>query len=242
MITVGIDLAAQPERTAACRIEWNAGAARVTDLDGRNVDDARILELVEGANRSGLDVPLGWPEAFVVAVGAHHAAQRWPGGTPAQLRLRATDRWVAERTGRWPLSVSTDRIAMPAFRTALVLSRASFPVDRAGGGRVVEVYPAAALLRWGFDSRRYKRVAGAEARASLVRTFVAPTRQWLTLDDAMINKCIASDDAFDALVAALVARAAAIGLTEPIPADSRELAAREGWIALPVDGSLDRLA
>ena len=49
------------------------------------------------------------------------------------------------------------------------------------------------------------------------------------------------DNAFDALVAALVARAAAIGETIKIPKKHLEVARREGWIALPTEGSLDRL-
>jgi hypothetical protein len=46
---------------------------------------------------------------------------------------------------------------------------------------------------------------------------------------------------FDALVAALVARAKAIGLCRPIPDGKRTLAAVEGWIALPQAGSLEQL-
>ena len=54
--------------------------------------------------------------------------------------------------------------------------------------------------------------------------------------------CLASDDAFDALVAALVARAVAAGLVEPIPGEERAAARKEGWIAVPREGSLERLA
>ena len=46
----------------------------------------------------------------------------------------------------------------------------------------------------------------------------------------------------DALVAALVARAAVIGCCEPIPPGDRALAMEEGWIALPRSGSLADLA
>jgi len=43
------------------------------------------------------------------------------------------------------------------------------------------------------------------------------------------------------LVAALVARAAMRGLTEPIPLGLRAAALREGWIAIPREGSLGEL-
>ena len=46
----------------------------------------------------------------------------------------------------------------------------------------------------------------------------------------------------DALVGALVARASALGLSEPIPAEALGVARREGWIALPLVGSLSQLS
>lgn len=144
MITAGIDLASQPERMAACVIEWRDGGARIVELRG-GVDDELIASLVRGSDWTGIDVPLGWPDGFIAAVSAHHAATQWAGGELAQLRMRATDEWVHQRTGRWPLSVSTDRIAVPALRAARVLSRLPQARDRGGGGPVVEVYPAAAL-------------------------------------------------------------------------------------------------
>jgi hypothetical protein len=48
---------------------------------------------------------------------------------------------------------------------------------------------------------------------------------------------IRTSDAFDAFVSALVARAAALGLTELPPAQLAGLAALEGWIHLPVIGA-----
>ena len=49
-------------------------------------------------------------------------------------------------------------------------------------------------------------------------------------------------EAFDALIAALVARAAAVGLVELISENDRVAATREGWIAVPREGSLSLLA
>ncbi|MCO7202637.1 hypothetical protein NH287_03815 [Microbacterium sp. CnD16-F] len=43
----------------------------------------------------------------------------------------------------------------------------------------------------------------------------------------------ASDDAFDAVVAALIARAHALRATHPVPPARTAQARREGWIALP---------
>jgi len=43
------------------------------------------------------------------------------------------------------------------------------------------------------------------------------------------------------VLCALIARAAALGLTEPPPPDAFESAGAEGWIHLPRKGSLEQL-
>ena len=62
------------------------------------------------------------------------------------------------------------------------------------------------------------------------------------LSSADAALCGQSDDCFDALIASLVARAAALDLCESIPLDDRAAATREGWIALPSSDSLGQLA
>jgi len=44
---------------------------------------------------------------------------------------------------------------VPAFRAAELLRRLApgCPVDRSGGGKILEVYPAEALIQWGFKKR-----------------------------------------------------------------------------------------
>lgn len=76
----------------------------------------------------------------------------------------------------------------------------------------------------------------------MVNAFEARIRGWVRLDGSVREKCLASDNAFDALVSALVARAAAKGLCESLPSDQREAAQHEGWIALPTQESLAKLA
>jgi hypothetical protein len=243
VITLGVDLASRPERTAACAIEWTDGRARVLDI-ACGQDDEALLERIGGADKAGLDVPFGWPEAFVERVARFHAGGDWPVTSLTALRFRETDRVVATRTGRWPLSVSTDLIGVPTFRAARLLSRlgdAGHVVDRRGAGRLVEVYPAAALRLWGFASTGYKRREGRADLGTLLGALGRRTRGWLDLDAATRRLCGASDDALDALVAALVARAAALGLCESPPPEHAERAAREGWVALPAADALDRL-
>ena len=73
---------------------------------------------------------------------------------------------------------------MTAMRAARLLAAAAATgeaIDRRGGGRFVETYPAAALSIWGFPSRGYKGTKGEKVRAQLVRDFAEKTSSWLTL-------------------------------------------------------------
>jgi hypothetical protein len=240
--TGGIDLAAQPRDTALCIVDWEVGAARVTALESP-VEDAGLERAADGLSKLGVDVPLGWPRDFVAAIAAHEQLRRWPTDEVRSLRFRRTDLVAQERTGAWPLSVSTDRIAIPAFRAARFLAVEA----RDGSGTVVEVYPAASLRLWGFDPRGYKAKRGREVRERLVARFTEAA-PWLDLG-GFTSVFAASDDAFDALVAALTARAAALGLTQPPRGSDVEAARSEGWIALPecslaelVEGQMDDTA
>ncbi len=65
---------------------------------------------------------------------------------------------------------------------------------------------------------------------------------WLQLTEDARKLCRRSDDAFDALIAALVARAAALGFTDAPPPEISAAAETEGWIHLPAAHSLRDLA
>ncbi len=231
-------MAARPENTAVCVARWEGGLS--VERLVRGVDDEQLAEIMAGAEKVGLDVPLGWPRPFMDAIAALNSGGGWSAGHGEAVRLRRTDLNVTALTGLHPLSVATDRIAIPAMRTAGLLSRLEPELDRSGRGRIVEVYPAAALWRWGYPHRGYKKARGAAVRASLVAGFLE-TNRWVDLDAATADACIRDDNAFDALVAALVARAAALGLVDAIDEADLEAAAEEGWIALPAAGSLTRL-
>lgn len=251
MRTLGIDLAAAPAGTGACVVEWDDGRARVALLEA-GADDRAIAALARGADRVGIDCPLGWPDTFVSAVTAHAEGVAWPGRDAADpdrfrrsLRLRATDEAVVAAIGLTPLSVSSDRIGVTAMRCALVLdqmARQGEDVRRDGAGRVAEAYPAAALLRWGLPSRRYKASArdAPVVRGEIVDGLRAAA-PWLSLGRGGRDACVESHDLLDALVCALVARAVALGRTAPAPPELAGRAAREGWIHVPDTGSLPGL-
>ena len=240
--TLGIDLASQDGNTAACLLRWDRPAT--VEVAGAGFGDRALEERIRSARKVGIDVPLGWPVRFVEALGSYMSGGAWtPAHTDPDLRLRATDRYVAAdpHRGRYPLSVSTDRIAIPAMRAARLLTSADATFDRAGGGKVVEVYPAASLKAWGFDPTRYKGARGRSVRRALVDRFISATAGWITITDEQRTACGDDDNVFDALICALTARAAVLGLCDPVPPESAVAARLEGWIALPATGSLSRL-
>jgi predicted nuclease with RNAse H fold len=239
VITAGVDLAAMPERTALASIEWARTRAVVQDLVWPADDDV-ILEAIGQAGKTGIDCPLGWPDAFADFIAAHRsghvALPRDDTGTGwrRELTMRRTDAFVRDRLHLVPLSVSADRIAHVALRCAVLLAKldaSGRPVDRSGAGAVVEVYPAASLRSWGLRHRGYKRPSTPDVLAAAADDLLAAA-PWLDCGphEETIRR---SHDAFDAVIAALTARAASRGQTCPPGGDDLAAAATEGWIAIP---------
>lgn len=237
--TVGVDLAVKPRTTAAAEIYWSRDGAEVK-LPRLGCKDEHLLDLLSGlasGERAGIDCPFGWPTAFVEAIAAHAGHQPRPGNVGwaehyARLRLRTTDR-VADKvirplTRRGPLSVSMDKLGATAARWAYLadqLAARGRPVDRTGAGQVIEVYPAGARAVWGLGDPR--------STGTLLQA--AP---WLRFEPGA-EQAYENEHAFDALIAALVARAAILGLISPPRNEQEERAAAvEGWIHLPVPDSL----
>ncbi|AZZ80532.1 MULTISPECIES: DUF429 domain-containing protein [Gordonia] len=241
MRTVGVDLSASPAKTAVAVLDWFDDRTELVDLVV-GADDAEIRRLVDGATRIGIDSPFGWPDDFVEFVVAHHRGGLVPGrklddiANRRPLALRRTDRWIAESGLGRPLSVSADQIAHVAFRCAGLL--ADLGVEDRVEGWAVEAYPAGALKRWGLTSRGYKRAADRTVLTELVDA-LRTAAPWLELGER-IGQMRSDDDAFDAVITALIARAAELGSTTLPSPDDRPVALREGWIHVP-DGELDTL-
>ena len=250
--TLGVDLAAEPTKSALAVLRWRSGRAEVERIT-LGATDSDIVAAAAGCDRVGIDAPFGWPDQFVRFVTAHHAlgdpdaavagadrvlpAASDTRGARAGLVRRVTDDRVRERTRLIPLSVSADLIAHVAMRCVGLL-RALDVTDRVDGP-VVEAYPAAALRVWGLGHRGYKGPAKAAVLDALVDELRSKA-PWLDLgvSEAAIR---GSDDVFDAVVAACIARSAAVGRTHLPDADDVALARREGWIHLP-SGGLEGLA
>ena len=244
--TFGIDLASKPARTGVCMIEWRPGERAYVHCPGTDADDHDLLAQIgkEYVTKVGIDAPFGWPSEFIEAINAYHAAGTWEPLSGDRLRLRETDRAVRDETGITPLSVSTDKIAIVAMRCAKLLAAhwqaGDHPPDRAGTGKPVEVYPAAALRQWHLspkddpeDPGSYKG-SGPLPEARRRRLMIALTTRssdWLEINEKTMHVCCKSDDCLDALLCALIARAVEVGQVLPISDQAR--ASDEGWIALP---------
>ncbi|MDH6238685.1 DUF429 domain-containing protein [Aurantimicrobium minutum] len=239
MFTAGVDLAAEPKGTAVAVIEWSAETAVIRELYLGASDDV-IVDIAGRVNKMGIDCALGWPKEFIQFLTAqqslHVKQQDFDGGMDWRRRLayRETDRHVRSVTGRWPLSVATDRLGLTAMRCAGLLSKVSasgITIDRTGEGLVAEVYPGAALRLWGFDTTGYR--VSEHKREELLK-LICDEAPWIDLGDhrtMMVKSC----DAFDAVIAALATRGVATGRYLTPSLQQREFAHSEGWICLPED-------
>lgn len=235
MLIAGLDLAAEPKATALSLIDWSSKKARLVQLD-LNIEDQLIVDSTREAEKLGIDCALGWPIEFVDFLNRYsqNSFSQIDGDMSWRRRMayRETDRAVRALTGRWPLSVSTDRLGLTAMRCAGLLSKLAedgVEIDRSGAGKVVEIYPGASLRLWGFDTLGYR--ASAAARAALLEQ-VCEAAPWFEPGDfaeLMIESC----DAFDAVIANLAARSSSLGLSTAPPSDLLPNASVEGWISLP---------
>ncbi|WLQ08230.1 DUF429 domain-containing protein [Arthrobacter oryzae] len=241
MRTLGVDLAAATRKTAAAVIEWAGGGARLVHL-GLDVTDEEIVELFGSCDMTGIDCPVGWPDAFLPFLAGHLNFDAHPvldhDGIEGRrlLAYRDTDRFVTRETGLIPLSVSADRLAHPAMRCAVIqakIARDHGPQARDGSGRLAEVYPAASLKLWGIHARGYKgRGIPESERLGVILDSLAMAAPWLDLAGRR-EVLAASDDMFDAVIASLTARAVSLGQTLTPPDDHAAAALSEGWIHLP---------
>ncbi|MFF2242947.1 DUF429 domain-containing protein [Arthrobacter sp. NPDC058130] len=249
MRTLGVDLAAAAAKTAVAVLEWAGGSARLEHL-ALGVEDQEIVDLFGSSGMTGVDCPVGWPDAFLPFIAGHLNFEAHPvldhDGIEGRrlLAYRDTDRFVTGQTGLIPLSVSADRLAHPAMRCAVIqakIAREYGPQARDGSGRLAEVYPAASLKLWGLSTRGYKGRGAAESeRLGAALGTLSAAAPWLDLAGHQ-GQLAASDDMFDALIASLTARAVALGWTLRPDGRHARAALSEGWIHLPRCG-LEELA
>ncbi len=233
-----------------------------TDLARRRITVAKIVSPLvdhsvvrttqdQAISAIGVDIPFGWPRSFVRFVGewSPSLARRKDLVAPAaeHFRYRTTDLVVQRTLGKWPLSVSSDRIALGAFAWARLVDRNGLHehID-CGAGRpgeldptILEVYPAATLAAWGETSELategYKN--DHEVRFALLRSLFERFNVECSPEDAATLASTGKDsDKTDAFIAALTALAYMQELGGSVCRPSREqleAAQQEGWIFFP---------
>lgn len=230
VLIAGVDVASQTAQTGLAVLSADDSTLRVEKLDV-GVDDRTIIEAVRQSVKTGVDVPLGWPERFVDLVSAHHVGQPqqcadWR--TEAVLRL--TDRVLKDDFGLRPLSVSTDRIAYPALRWSGIeaqLQLMGIGTARDGSGRICEVYPAGFLFQHRLKHPGYKGASNAQVREVILGSLR------LVMSREQADLCVADDNALDAVLTALSAHSVVTGKAYGPPEDRRQAVLREGWIWMP---------
>ncbi len=238
MLIAGLDLAAEPKGTALAVLDWEANRVKLVSLK-LNVADQEIIDVTANAQKLGIDCALGWPTDFVDFLKLYSADSiaglGFTGDIDWRRKLahRETDREVHRVTGKWPLSVSTDRLGMTALRCAGLLSKlqqSGVQVDRSGSGKVVEIYPAASMRIWGLQIAGYRN--SESIRTELIWQ-LKQSASWLDLngfETLMVESC----DCFDAVIAALAAGSAAMGKSSVVSQKNLAQAKIEGWVALPL--------
>ena len=249
MRVLGVDLASADENTAMAIVDSDDGSWTLAELYNP-CSDEKILASVSGSpdgSLLGFDCPLGWPRGFGEFLADHRTTAKRSVPEKNDLIRRLTDARVAELVRKNtdppvrlnPLSVSSDRIAVPAFRMARLersLTSGATP-DRSGAGMIAEVYPAAALALWELPHRGYKGPKGRPVRDEIVRGLQDKAGDRLNI--SRFSRLLSDNDhCLDALLCALVTIAVFTGrcLSESTPQSSseRSLANEEGWIQLPI--------
>ena len=67
MLVLGIDLAAQPASTGVVVLERDPRGRWVAEVPEGEPDDDALVRWGAGADKVGVDVPLGWPAPFVMS-------------------------------------------------------------------------------------------------------------------------------------------------------------------------------
>ena len=255
-VTLGIDLAAD---TGICEIDWRGTPATITRLDVKNIKTKNEWDIVKQAVVEahekgwwvGIDAPFGFPEAFGQSVEALRDPTGKTSGSPhASDRVqRETEKITKDASGKQPSSTVTNYITGHVINCDDLRYEAIGRARNRADGRlgctsgIVEVYPAAALEIWGLSGFGYKDKdkdkASGELR-KLVYCLGILTYPWLRVALISYWSTLASkDDAFDALICALMARLASLpgGPTCPyrrtFTSAQMDLFRSEGWIHLP---------
>lgn len=241
MRVVGIDLATTDDATAVAEMVVTPDAVAV-ERTVTGVTDAYVRRLLDDSSIAivGINAPVTVAGAKPavdpdVAVVAMHLSARY--------RVRATDRWRRAHLVDLPLPTdeAATRRAMAGIRAdRLLAGQEPKALDPTLTIReVVEVCPAISMYRWGLPYAGYVAHEGRAEIAEVREMVVAELSSRLQVAGLSLQ---ARDGAqLNAILAGLSAVAAKFGLTERVPDEAQVHARVEGWIQVPLEGSLARL-
>jgi len=244
MITVGVDLASQSNDTAIAVVEWGPGRSRALRVV-LGADDEMILDEAKRADTIGIGSPFGWPDPFYDFITQNRVGKVDEPRRAAtvsgrdEIMYRTTERRVRDWLGLKLMPSTSNMLGSTVLRCAGLQTRLmedGVAVTRGAGGRVIEVFAPASLMAWGLHEPAYKTQSASRAR------ILEQAARRLSLDLGEYRAlCVESDDAADALVGAMTARAVALGLWRaPVDDDEKAHAATEGWICVP-NGTIETL-
>ena len=244
---IGVDLATNAK---------NVGLALCAITDGRPellevaigktwpAIDEQVASWTTAPTLLALDAPLGWPAPLGESLHDHRAGAAFEHSPNAMFR-RATDDAIAERLGKRPLDVGSDRIARTAHTALSFLKRlrnnldAPIPLAWKPGPihdvSAIEVYPAGTLAARNLPRSGYKGSAN-EAVARRRELTHAIAKQVAFSADAA-KEMARTDHALDAVLCVCAGLDFLAG--NAVPPEDRSLAAKEGWIWVSPTCGLD---
>lgn len=243
---VGIDLGVDRSSTAVAVVDVSRGLQVEQTVTGPSDDHLVRLLVDDRVTSVGITAPLIAPtrrRVIVSDLGVDISADvdAVRAGLTARFLVRATDRHLMARLAHLPPRVhatAQTRGTVTVRGRRLLAALPAGQVDPTGiTGRVVEVDPCVALDAWDLPYAGYVGFAGRADVAEVRETVAAGLAGRLMMDPSDLR--VRDAHQLNALVAALVAVMARTGLVEPIPAVHVDAAQREGWMAVPVAGSLE---
>lgn len=235
---IGVDCATDPKKVGLALGTIIDGHPRIQEVTtGKTwpAIDEQVASWATTPTLLALDAPLGWPAPLGESLHAHRAGAAFDHLPNAMFR-RATDDAVAERLGKRPLDVGSDRIARTAHAALSFLARLrkrlDAPVQLAWEPApietvaAIEVYPAGTLAARNLPHSGYK--GPGDSAFSLRRGLTTEIAKQVSLDPRATEQMVHSDHALDAVLCVCAGLDFLTG--DAVRPKDLSLAKREGWI------------
>lgn len=235
---IGIDCATDPKKVglALCTLTGvRPHIEKVTTGTTWPAIDEQVASWATTPTLLALDAPLGWPARLGESLHAHRAGAGFNHPPNAMFR-RATDDAVAERLGKRPLDVGSDRIARTAHVALSFLDRLRKRLDAPIAlawepapietHAAIEVYPAGTLAARNLPRSGYK--GAGEPAASLRRELTTEIGKQVSLDAHAREQMAHTDHALDAVLCVCAGLDFLAG--DAVAPNDLTLAEQEGWI------------